>query len=182
MSFAADALPPLPASFERADLEAAAFTGWLTWSQLRSSGYEQVPCQPGVYVVYRESTAAPQFSASSSGGWFKGRDPSVGAQRLKAEWVPRAQVLYIGKADIRRRRKEVEALRERVSEFGRFGAGEAIAHWGGRLIWQLAGAGNLLVAWRAITWTEPPRDFEKRLLARFAELHDGRRPFANLTG
>lgn len=53
------------------------------------------------YVVYRESTAPPEFAASSSGGWFKGRDPSVGAQRLKAEWVPRAQVLYIGEADIR---------------------------------------------------------------------------------
>jgi hypothetical protein len=55
-------------------------------------------------------------------------------------------------------------------------------HRGGRLIWQLADADELLVAWRSITWDEAARDFERRLLAAFAEQHDGRRPFANLTG
>jgi hypothetical protein len=32
------------------------------------------------------------------------------------------------------------------------------------------------------TWDEAARDYERRLLAAFAEQHDGRRPFANLTG
>jgi hypothetical protein len=50
------------------------------------------------------------------------------------------------------------------------------------LIWQLAGAGRLLVAWDEVTWAETAGDYEKRLLARFAELHRVRRPFANLTG
>jgi hypothetical protein len=43
-------------------------------------------------------------------------------------------------------------------------------------------AAELLVAWHAISWAEKARDYEKRLLIRFAELHDERRPFANLTG
>lgn len=73
-------------------------------------------------------------------------------------------------------------MRERLGEFARFGAGEAIAHWGGRLIWQLADVHELLVAWHAIRWAEKARDYEKRLLAHFAELHGNRRPFANLTG
>ena len=89
---------------------------------------------------------------------------------------------HIGKADFRKRRKEVEALRLRLSEFAAFGAGEPHAHWGGRLIWQLADANELLVAWHEVTWAETARDYEKRLLSRFVEVHDGRRPFANLTG
>jgi hypothetical protein len=38
------------------------------------------------------------------------------------------------------------------------------------------------VAWHAISWKELARDYEKRLLARFADLNEGARPFANLTG
>lgn len=52
--------------------------------------------------------------------------------------------MYIGKADFRKRRQSVEALRWRLSEFGAFGAGDAVAHWGGRLIWQLADVDRLL--------------------------------------
>jgi hypothetical protein len=50
------------------------------------------------------------------------------------------------------------------------------------VIWQLADAGELLIAWHAVTWDETARQYEKRLLAHFADLDDGRRPFANLTG
>ena len=82
-------------------------------------------------------------------------------------------MVYIGKADI---------LRRRLAQFGRFGVGEPVAHRGGRLIWQLADADHLLVAWHEITWGEAARDYERRLLAAFAEMHHGRRPFANLTG
>lgn len=49
------------------------------------------------------------------------------------------------------------------------------------MIWQLADSPELLVAWRQVSWDETARD-EKRLLHRFADLHGGRRPFANLTG
>jgi hypothetical protein len=31
-------------------------------------------------------------------------------------------------------------------------------------------------------WDETARDYERRLLAAFARRHEGRRPFANLTG
>jgi hypothetical protein len=41
---------------------------------------------------------------------------------------------------------------------------------------------KLLVTWHAVTWDEAARDYERRLLAAFVEQHDGRRPFANLTG
>jgi hypothetical protein len=39
----------------------------------------------------------------------------------------------------------------------------------------------LLIAWHATSWNEVARNYEHRLLKRFADIHDGRRPFANLT-
>lgn len=94
-------------------------------------------------------------------------------ERLDAEWVHGSTVVYIGKADV---------LRRRLHQYARFGAGEPVGHWGGRLIWQLADSGDLLVTWHALTTMETARSFERRLLFRFGELYEGRRPFANLTG
>lgn len=51
-----------------------------------------------------------------------------------------------------------------------------------RLIWQLADAAELLVAWHPLSNDGKPRDLEKLLLECFADLHRGRRPLANLTG
>jgi hypothetical protein len=164
---------PAPKSFDRAGLEAARFIGWSTWDELRASKLEPVPHGPGAYVVSRSSTDAPSFLPTSPAGHFKGKDPSVPTERLRAEWVDGATIIYIGKADV---------LRRRLHQYARFGAGEPVGHWGGRLIWQLADSGELLVAWHALATTETARSFERRLLLRFGELYKGRRPFANLTG
>jgi hypothetical protein len=165
--------PPLPNSFGRGDLEACGFTGWRTWEQLRATDFRSAPSRPAVYVVYRPSSSGPAFRDANPGGRFKGKDPSVAAETLMASWVSGTNVVYIGKADVADRR---------LKQFGRFGAGEPVGHWGGRYIWQLADSGELLVAWHAISWNELARDYEKRLLAHFASLHGGMRPFANLTG
>ncbi len=91
--------------------------------------------------------------------------------RLETEWVPGAHAVYIGKAD---------DAHTRLKTYGRFGQGEPIAHWGGRLIWQLPEAQELLVAWHIITWGEDPREYERRLIKHFAASYGGKRPFANL--
>ncbi len=171
----------LPASFTRRDLEAAGFVGWRTWDELRATDFRDVPCTPGVYVVYRESTAKPEFVCPGTGGQFKRNCPAVSRARLQEEWVEGAALLYIGKAALRRRRQKVEGLRRRLREYGRFGAREAVPHWGGRLIWQLADSAELLVAWREIPGPGAAREYERRLLRHFVELHRDR-PFANLTG
>jgi hypothetical protein len=165
--------PSLPTSFDRSDLEAAGFTGWRTWDELRRSDPREVPSAPAVYVVFRPAAGAPIFLDTNPGGWFKEKDPTVPIEVLAANWVLGTQVVYIGKADVADRR---------LNQFARFGAGEKIGHWGGRYIWQLLDSDELLVAWHAISWTELARDYEKRLLAHFAVLHGGARPFANLTG
>jgi hypothetical protein len=92
---------------------------------------------------------------------------------LAGRWLTGERVVYIGKADV---------LRTRLRQYARFGAGQPVGHWGGRYIWQLADEETLLVAWRMVDAGETAREAERALLARFAEQHGGRRPFANLTG
>jgi hypothetical protein len=164
---------PLPTSFERGDLVATGFMGWRTWTELRESAFTAVPAAPAVYVVFRPTVTAPCFLEVNPGGRFKGRDPTVTIEKLAAKWVPGAYVIYVGKADVASRR---------LAEFARFGAGVPIGHWGGRYIWQLEDSSDSLIAWHPISWGEPARDYEKRILARFCDLHEGARPFANLTG
>ena len=135
-----------------------------------------------MYVIVRTASEPPEFLHPSTGGHFKGQDPSVPQARLQAEWVDGAQALNIGKADVRKAGGINDGLRGRLREYGRFGAREPVAHRGGRLIWQLADADQLLVAWHVVTWGETARDYEKRLLAHFAAQHGGQRPFTNLTG
>ncbi len=94
----------------------------------------------------------------------------------------RAQVLNSGKAALRKHGRKVNALREHLGEYARYGAGEPIVHRDGRLVWQLSDSAELLVAWHELTWSETARSYEKRLLAHFAELNGGRRPFASLIG
>lgn len=166
-------IPPLPTSFRRADLEQVGFVGWQGWDELRAADFSTVPSGPVAYVIYRSSASELAFLSASPGGRFKGKDPTAPVELLRAKWVPDSDVVYIGKADIASRR---------LKQFARFGAGERVAHWGGRYIWQLADSAELLVAWHPVSWTESARDYEKRLLTYFSELHGGARPFANLTG
>ena len=173
MSPSPDSLPPLPASFVRPDLEAVGFVGWRTWAELRASNLAEVPDGPAAYVVYRPSATTPIFLNGNPGGRFKGQDPTVSMDTLQTKWLLNAQTIYIGKADVARRR---------LKQFARFGAGDPVGHWGGRYIWQLADSHDLLVAWHAIQWPETAREYERRLLAQFTDLHGGQRPFANLTG
>ena len=123
--------------------------------------------RPGAYAVLREAQDDATFLDSSVGGHFKRRDPSRPPERLADEWVAGAETLYIGRA---------RDLRRRLDQFARFGRGEPIGHWGGRLIWQLADHRELLIAWL------PTDDFEQReadLIAEFVDAY-GRLPFANL--
>jgi len=154
-------------TFTRPELQHAGFVGWLTFSDVRSR-LDDVPQTPGVYVVSCETKAPLAFSATSCGGRFKGRDPTVTSEQLSANWVEDAEVVYIGKAD---------KLRRRLKEFADFGAGKPIGHWGGRLIWQMPDVAKALVAWRP-TPDRVARDVEIELIGSFRSAY-GKPPFAN---
>lgn len=152
--------------FDRPQLTADGFVGWITFGHLRAA--DPCPNDCGVYIVARPDNSAPRFLNQSCGGWFKDRDPTVNRSDLEANWVENAEVVYIGKAN---------NIRRRLREFAKFGAGQKIGHWGGRLIWQLEESSRLLVAWRP-TPDIDPLAHEAHLLARFRAEY-GKSPFAN---
>src|SRR5437879_5844302 len=96
-------------SFTRDLLEAEGFEGWVPFKDLP---IREVPIAGGVYVVCRTSTIEPSFRDVGTGGRFKGKDPNVPAEILRAKWVDGCQVLYIGKAT---------SLTQRLSQYRRFG-------------------------------------------------------------
>ena len=154
----------------REALTARGFSSWIPWSEC-PSGLDVIDgSDGGVYVIFRNESVIPTYLSRSPAGTFRG-DPAVDRAVLDANWVSSAQVVYIGKANHGR-------LRKRLAEFIDFGRGGKRRHWGGRLIWQLEGSEDLLVAWRALPKTVVPKDEEDGMIAAF-KLAFGERPFAN---
>lgn len=119
--------------------------------------------------MLRDPSAPRAFLERSVGGWFKGKDPSVGMDVVETVWVEASEIVSIGKAT---------SLRSRLSAYRPFGTGEPVGHLGGRDIWQLADHSELLVAWHP-TSDESPRDADRHLIATFVQ-DNGKRPFAKL--
>ena len=150
------------------NLKDAGFTGFIPVSELREGGLKMTPDVPGVYVVLRVSERAPEFLETGSGGHFKGKNPNVPVAELAANWVDGTPVVYIGKAT---------SLRKRISQYLRFGQGKPVGHWGGRYIWQLADASQLLFCWKEVDGD--PEAVETEMISAFRDCYGGR-PFANL--
>jgi hypothetical protein len=151
--------------FTRPSLEAAGFVGWVPFPAIRASA---CPSAGGVYVITYSANNPVAFAARNCGGWFKGRNPTVAPEALAANWVAGAEVVYIGKAD---------QLKRRLTQFADFGAGKAVGHWGGRLIWQLPNVEALRVAWKE-TPGRVPVEVEAELITSFRQIY-GKSPFAN---
>lgn len=152
----------------RADLENRGFAIWTPLQ--RAAGIKLLPELPGVYAVSYAREAPFDWPTGSCGGWHKGRDPTVHPDRLRAEWVEGTDVVYIGKTD--------RTLAKRISEFARFGNGEPVAHWGGRLIWQLPDPSLLTIGWLALAPGQAS-NAETVMLGEFFDRF-GKLPFANL--
>jgi hypothetical protein len=149
------------------------FAGFRTFAEVEIN---RIPQAPGIFAVLQPEEFQKQFLARSTAGVFKKKDPSLPVEKLAAEWVDGAEVLYLGKAGPGS--KGNRGLRRQIQEFLDFGNGKPPGHWDGRLIWQLANAKSLLVAWKEL----PPGGLlqaESKYHADFLEAY-GRLPFANL--
>ena len=171
---------PLPLNGDIQSLRAQGFEGFLTIRDLRACNLECVPGKPGdigVYVVLRSEHGQPQFLQTSTGGRFKGRDPNVAIDALRAKWVPESRLIYLGKAGAP---GKPATLRSRLRQYLDFGAGQPVGHWGGRYIWHLPNPDDLIVAWKR-TPGATPRDVERQMIKDFVAAF-GAKPFANING
>lgn len=151
------------------------FTGFVSVASLRNS-CSTVPKVGGVYIVLRTSPDAPSFVEPGTGGFHKGRNPNVSVAELRENWVEGTPVIYIGKAG---GPDSGSSLEKRIKQYIDFGLGKAVGHWGGRIIWQLKDAADLLIAWKPLP-TGIPAVEESGMIQAFKAQNGGKRPFANL--
>ncbi len=159
---------------EREQLRECGFEGFKTVSELMNS-CRYIPKLTGVYVVLRERSDHPVILEKRPFDCQEDKYPSYSKTELENEWVEGTHIVYIGKAGGSGQKTE---LQKRLSTYIRFGKGKKAAHGGGRSIWQLVDAHELVVCWRVLT-DEEPCDVESNMIADFCKKHDGKRPFAN---
>lgn len=148
------------------------FQGFITIKELQKN-VNVVPIYGGVYVVLRTKESNPVFLKTGTGGFFKGKDPNVKISKLEGKWINDSSIVYIGKAD----GSETRGLRKRLHEYMRFGQGEPVGHYGGRYIWQLEDASELIVCWKQVDGDA--EGVEKQMISDFKKVY-GKYPFANL--
>ncbi len=153
--------------FTRAGLSSAGYEGLIAIRDLRRTECRDVTSESGTYIVVLPEGFVVSFLDQNPGGHFKGKDPTVPRAFLEAQWVPDTDLLYVGSS---------LGLKKRIKTFLRFGDGGRVGHWGGRLVWQIANSGALLIAWQPCTDHEAA---EQKLLRDF-EAKYGKLPFANL--
>jgi hypothetical protein len=158
----------------KTDLKGQGFEGFVTIGSLFKNS-SILPKVKGVYMILYPPAMAPKFITIGSGGHFKGRNPNVSLQLLQDNWVDKATIIYIGKAGSE---SGSATLQSRLKQYLNFGQGKAVGHWGGRLIWQLPFAEDLIVCWKT-TPQQEPSVIESDLIDKFKKLHK-KRPFANL--
>ncbi|GHA71778.1 hypothetical protein GCM10010345_88530 [Streptomyces canarius] len=165
-------LSPTP-ELTQSPLTTRGFRGLVPFCELLGSN---VLTGHGIYVVIRTDPSPPSFLPTSPAGHLKDRDPFVTADKLRAAWVDRATIVYIGKA------AGQSGLDQRLADYRRHGTGPLAGHWGGRYIWQLADSDTLLVAWRPMSeMTRVGRAGPDRRVRRTSRRSSARRPTSGTT-
>ena len=147
------------------------FDGFKTIAELKNSCSE-IPDVKGIYLVLRAAEKAPVIKSSSLGGYvhFPNDSPCYSVDELEDNYIDGSHILYIGKST---------NIQKRIRTYMKFGKGEKARHGGGRAIWQLADADDLIVCWTATT--DGPRKVEKEMIQRYKLNHSSKRPFANMS-
>ena len=155
---------PLPTSWDRKGLAAVGFEGFVPLVRL---AMKDVTPEKGIYVVLRPNANAPYTLLDHS------PLDRYTLEDLERRWILGAPIVYIGKAGTPTSKG---GLKSRLSPFSR----KARSHSGGRSIWQLDEADELLVCWIETPGYDP-RHVEEDYLEEFARVHLGQ-PFANVDG
>lgn len=155
-------------------LKTNGFCGFKTIRELKND-ISVVPKYRGVYVVLLPKMNEKSFLDEGTGGYFKDKDPNVSIGELEQNWIENSCILYIGKAG---GANSNATLQSRLKQYMDFGSGKPVGHWGGRYIWQLKNADDLIVCWNMTD--REPSEVESEMIENFKKQHGGKRPFANL--
>ncbi|HIQ68207.1 MAG TPA: hypothetical protein IAB74_06845 [Candidatus Faecousia excrementigallinarum] len=131
---------------------------------------KDIPHEPGVYFVMASAHMEISFFAAPGNTGATGYDVKV--LEKKYACCGNKNLLYIGKAAGKR------GLRQRILQYMKYGWQEGVNHKGGRAIWQIAGAENLLLTWEVC---QNAAAREHQLLAEFKN-QNGTYPLANWRG
>jgi hypothetical protein len=151
---------PIPTTWDRLGFERVGFKGFIPLLGLDRT---LLPTRRGVYAVFRESTQRPTFVDTNVITRRKAYD--VG--RLGDKWIDGPTVVYIGMAEPK------DGLYGRLGDFSR----QSSSHTGGRGLWQLADATELIVAW--VETPEHRAEVVEKSYLRAFKAACGRYPFAN---
>lgn len=129
-----------------------------------------IPDKPGIYFILAPKDMEIQFlpTARNSHAPFYG----VNILQEKYALCKDREILYIGKASGQK------GLKQRLRQYMRYGWNEAVNHKGGRAIWQIEGAENLLLSYEICQDADAK---EHALLAAYKRDNDSY-PLANWRG
>jgi hypothetical protein len=156
------------------EIKNAGFSGFKRMSELFVDS-SAIPRTKGIYLVLYLSNLPPEFTATGSGGYFKGKNPNISLAGLESNWVNNTIVVYIGKGG---KDGSKATINSRLQQYFKFGQGGNVGHYGGRLIWQIKNSRDLVVCWKELP-NQDPKTIESQLIQQFYSLFSVR-PFANL--
>ena len=140
----------------------------ITFKELYETGCSFVPEKPGVYRITwpgHNSIALRISLINTSASAY-----DIGLLQKKYESCKNRKLLYIGKAGGKR------GLKQRLRQYVLYGYNESKIHKGGRAVWQIEDAQNLLVEYACVDNSE---EAEKYLLKQYKHQNNGVLPLAN---
>lgn len=143
------------------------FLGFISIRALKKCN--DIPNQPGTYVVIRPDFSGPKFIDLGSALIRKGKNPNVTILELLKRWIQNTQLVYV--------ESDNKSIKSNISQLLEFGSGNSLLHWNGRFLWQITNIDEYYIAWKVQDKAEQTED-EDELCKEFMELY-GKLPFAN---
>lgn len=134
----------------------------------------------GVYVVLYPFKERPELALNGENG-FNGGNPKPSKKELESKWVEGTDVVYIGQTGGAMNGALTNGrLGKRIHAYLRYGRKGKGGHAGGRYIWYLSRAEELVFCWKPFADKgADPKELECHMLRSFMNSHENRLPFAN---
>lgn len=133
--------------------------------ELYNMKFSCIPEKKGIYIVIKSKEMKIEFSMDTTAiKEYKNKSMIYNIDLLNDKFEQSdKEILYIGKVGGKRNN-----LKQRISQYVRYGYGEVNNHRGGRAIWQIADSKSLLLGFIEC---DNPEKIEKELLEEYESKH-----------